>query len=99
MSHCSGTGFASGGNGGEYGGAQMFHVPMPMAMVGMCIAFMFGCTIGMLVGKKHGMQMGGGMHHRMGRHGGHHHHGYGMPPCGCGSQAEMYAMEPQDAEE
>lgn len=71
---------------------QIFFIPIPMAMFGMCVAFMFGATIGTIWGKKHGMATNGGrgwMHYKGWKQGmgwkkwgmGHHHHGYGSPPC------------------
>jgi hypothetical protein len=86
---------------GTAGFKDIFFIPIPMAMFGMCVAFMFGATIGLLVGKKHRrgayetgpwMHEKGWMHHRgwgpgMGtgwkgwKGGGHHHHGFGTPPC------------------
>ena len=47
-------------------GMHVLFIPIPMAMFGMCVAFMLGMTIGLLKGKKHGMAMYGGkgwMHH------------------------------------
>ena len=62
------------------GGMGMFFIPIPMAAFGMCVAFMFGATVGMLWGKKHMMMAGGKQ--RMGWHKGpHHHHGEGTSAC------------------
>ena len=58
-------------------GMPIFLIPIPMAMFGMCVAFMLGMIIGLLKGKKHGMAMYGGkewMHHK----GWNHRMGMGM---------------------
>jgi hypothetical protein len=65
--------------------AGMPSVPLPMAVVGMVIAFMLGATIGMAKSRRHEMMphhmheggkpwMGRGMK-------GHHHHGDGSAAC------------------
>ena len=82
-------------------GMQMFSIPMPMAMFGMCVAFMFGATIGLMMGKKHSMMgqpMGWGKHKMMWHKGRHHHHGFGMPPCGCQDQGETPEMQKVEAD-
>lgn len=76
---------------GESGGMDMSaipFIPLPMAIVGACVAFMFGIMFGKMIARKREMMMmqggwqGGGqpwmMHHGMK---GHHHHGEGSPAC------------------
>ncbi len=54
------------------------YVPAPMAFIGMIVAFMFGCTLGLMVAKKEGAMAG----KQWGKYGmGHHHHGWGESPC------------------
>lgn len=90
---------------------QVPMVPGPMAFFGMFVAFM----IGMMIGMKKSMAMrdtGMGMHgmpgmgmHGMsgmgmpGKMGMHHHHGYGMPACGCGPSAQSEPQGEQDRPE
>jgi hypothetical protein len=86
----------AGPGGGDF--PRAFMIPIPMAMFGVMISFMFGCTLGMIMGKKaargYGGKWGGHGHGRCG-HGGwdgrmgwkkammqHHHHGMG-PACRC----------------
>lgn len=80
------------GHGGHHGGSPWAHggqmqvpfVPAPMAFMGMMIAFMFGFTIGHMVSRKQAMMCGDQQwmkHKMMGGGMGHHHHGYGAPPC------------------
>jgi hypothetical protein len=64
---------------------RMLLVPLPMAMFGVVVAFMFGATLGMVMGRKREMMMRTGceggkpwMHRGMKRH---HHHGDGSPAC------------------
>lgn len=55
-----------------------------MAFFGVLVSFMFGFTIGHMVSKKQAMMWGGKpwmKHDMMGGGMGHHHHGYGAPPC------------------
>jgi hypothetical protein len=60
-------------------------VPLPMAMFGAVVAFMFGATVGVTICRKRDMMMHGGMHHQ--KHWmqpgmrSHHHHGEGAPAC------------------
>jgi len=99
MGHHSKADWLSGEKGKECcQGMQIFYVPIPMAMFGVLIAFMFGATCGTMWGKKQGM-MGGGRHHRMGWQRGHHHHGRGTPACCCEPHSEMQGMQEEGAEE
>jgi len=64
-------------------------IPLPIALFGTVVAFMFGATLGIAVSRRREMMMQGGMHGEM--HGGkpwmhrgmkpHHHHGHGTPAC------------------
>jgi hypothetical protein len=74
-------------------------IPAPAAFV----ALLFGVMIGVMIGRKksmmmhgmgHGMSCGGDAwgdwwerKKMMGAMTGHHHHGDGMPACGCGQDA------------
>jgi len=72
-------------------------VPLPMAVFGVIVAFMFGATLGMMMGRKREMVMARGnwqggrpwMRHGM-KH--HHHHGEGSPAC-CESHSDWPATE------
>jgi hypothetical protein len=85
MMHSQHGGGAQHGGGGWYGhGSQSpFFVPVPMAMFGVLIAFMFGMTLGMMKGSKR--QVEGASHDHKGwmGHGGHGEwpggHGHGKP--------------------
>ena len=85
------------GHGGEHQMAIPL-VPAPVAF----FAMMFGLAIGIVIGHKksmmHGMGRGMGCadaargdwaarKKMMGGWSGHHHHGDGMPACGCGYDA------------
>ena len=82
---------------------QMLCIPLPMAMFGVVIAFMFGTTIGTMMGAKRGMMAASGGHGggKMWRHRrmDHHHHGYGMPPCKCGEPKQEWMVAKGSAEE
>lgn len=85
------------------GGMQAFFIPIPMAFFGVVISFMFGFTIGSMVGRKHAAIEGGGWRkHAMGGMGmGHHHHGNGAPPCRVWHEGWPQGQEPpgEDVEE
>jgi len=70
-------------------------IPIPAAMFGVLVSFMFGWTVGSMVSRKHGMAQYG--HEAQWKHmkelKKHHHHGEG-PPCGC---QEEYKQEPEHA--
>ena len=91
---------SSQGNGEDW--TRIFFIPLPMAMFGVLVSFMFGATIGSMMARKHAM-MGPGMmgwKHRMGMHKGmrHHHHGDG-PACRCSDwpeQLEEHAIDPME---
>lgn len=62
-------------------------IPAPMAGFGVVIAFMFGMTMGTLMGRKTAGMTGMMSHSPHGRMHGmlrHHHHGFGTPACRCG---------------
>ncbi len=74
---------------------RMFFIPIPMAMFGVLTAFMFGASLGAMLGRKHAAMgtSGHGMmawKHPMGMGTmgmGHHHHGAG-PSCRCDDGSE-----------
>ena len=79
------------GGHGSHDMQGMFFIPIPMAMFGVIVSFMFGATLGsmisrrsMMMGGMHGGGMHGGWKHGGWKMGGmgHHHHGEG-PPCTC----------------
>jgi hypothetical protein len=53
---------------------RMFFIPIPMAMFGVIVSFMFGATIGAMIGKK---CSGGSGEMKWGGHRGGHAHGPG----------------------
>lgn len=80
---------------GTWNGMSVPFVPAPLVGIGLVFGLVFGMAIGALIAsKKQHMMTGGGMYGGMhgmpskkwmkkGRM--HHHHGYGTPPCDCGS--------------
>ena len=69
-------------------------VPLPMALFGMVVHFMFGVAFGMLLASRKQEIMHGG-HGGMGMHGGmrhHHHHGEGSPAC-CDQHSEWPKLD------
>jgi hypothetical protein len=73
-------------------------IPAPVAMVAMMVGLAIGIVIGHKKSMMHGMggwSRGGGhdswgewaaRKRMMGGWSGHHHHGDGKPPCGCGHE-------------
>ncbi len=88
MSHQANHGWSGADTDECCAGMRMLSIPLPMAMFGMFVAFMFGATLGMLMGKKHGMMAGGGSYGMGWKKRRHHHHGFGMPAC-CEQHSEM----------
>lgn len=85
------------GHMGRHGAALM---AIPLALGGMFAAFMSGALLGMIGGKKVAMHAGD-EHAMWGQrwHGGHHHHGFGSPPCrAMHEMAAPGAMEERAAE-
>lgn len=80
-------GWSSGGSESECcEGMSPFFLPVPMAIFGVIVAFMFGVLIGSAASRRRAIMSGGwsgGMHDKHSKHGirGHHHHGYGAPAC------------------
>lgn len=87
---------------------QAFSIPFPMAMFGVLTAWMFGMTLGLILGKKHAMKAGwdhgkawgkegGG---RMGHKGmmGHHKGKGGMPHHHHGSGTPACTMQHETSE-
>jgi hypothetical protein len=76
---------------GSAGSMMPLFLPVPMAVFGVAVAFMFGATLGMRMGEKRSMMAGrGACGPWMGGMGGrdpmmsamaHHHHGNGAPCC------------------
>ena len=86
--------------GGGHGAMPLLFIPIPMAMFGMLTAFMFGATLGMLMGRKHSMMGGPGHRMMMWKKGMHHHHGMGGPcMMAHGEMPEMQGEEAEPAEE
>ena len=78
------SGWGSEGTGsGCCEGMSPFFLPVPMAIFGVVVAFMFGVLVGSAVSRKRAMMMSGGwsggMHSKHIR--GHHHHGHGALAC------------------
>jgi hypothetical protein len=92
---------------GTQGRPSPLFLPVPMAVFGVLIAFMFGMTLGMMKGSKHSM---GEMSHG-GSPGGwepgkpwmkgamrhHHHHHGGSPACCCDKPSSTAAPEDTEA--
>lgn len=85
-----------GHSGPMFGGGSMppLFIPAPMAIFGTIVAFMFGFTVGSMMGRtqmmmRQSMMTGGGMGgshkpwkgHGRGMGASHHHHGPGAPAC------------------
>lgn len=64
-------------------------IPIPAAMFGVLVSFMFGWTVGSMMSRKHAANAYG--HDAQWKHmkalKEHHHHADG-PPCGCGEDTE-----------
>lgn len=91
-------------------GARIPFIPLPMAVVGMMLSFVFGAMAGKMMAHRRDMMMGqgyggammhGGHGKMMGHHGwkAHHHHAAGAAPCCCESGSEWPTAEtPADLE-